>query len=46
MLAMVKNIEPQSKVSVRDLMGTKTDHEERSKRYSGADTLRRHVRAQ
>ena len=32
MLAMAKNVEPQSEVSVRDLMGTKTD------------TLRRHVR--
>ena len=43
MLAMDANIEPQSKVGVRDLMRTKTDHKERSKRYSGADTLRRHV---
>ena len=43
MLAMDENIEPQSKVSVRDPMETKTDHVERSKRCSGAGTLRRRV---
>ena len=42
MLAMEKDLEPQSKVSIRDPMGTKTDHGEMSNRYAGAGTLRRH----
>ena len=37
MLLMHKNLKPQSKFGVRDPMGSKTDHGEKSKRYSGAD---------
>ena len=40
---MDKNLEPQSKVSARDLMGTKNSHEDISNGYSGAGTFRGQV---
>ena len=42
-MVMDKNLEPQSKASERDPIGTKKDHGLKSKMYFGADTLRRHV---
>ena len=43
MLVMDKDLEPQSMVGIRDPMGTKTGHGEKSNQYAGAGTLRRHV---
>ena len=40
---MDKNLEPRSKVNVRDLIGIKTDHGEKSTRYSETGTLMGHV---